>query len=62
MAAFVVLGAEVYLGVGLVVALVFAVIGLPRAMHPVTWGARVLILPGGALLWPYLLTRWRSTR
>jgi len=53
--------AALYGAAGLAVALGFVTIGLARVMPhagPVTLGARVLILPGTALLWPWVLRRW----
>lgn len=53
--------AGVYLGLGLVFALVFVTRGVDR-IDPVaadgTRGFRILILPGATLLWPLLLRRW----
>jgi len=51
---------EIYLGLGLVFALWFALSGA-RRLDPAagrgTWGFRVLLVPGAALLWPLLLPR-----
>jgi hypothetical protein len=50
-----------YAVVGAVTALAFATFGIARVLPagtPVTLGARVLLLPGAALLWPYVLLRW----
>jgi hypothetical protein len=48
-----------YAALGLVTAVAFVTIGVtrvqPAAMSP---GARILILPGVAALWPYVLLRW----
>ena len=50
-----------YLAVGAVFALPFALAGAkrmdPHAAHG-SWGFRLLILPGTAALWPLLLCRW----
>ena len=50
-----------YLGVGLVFAIPFVLVGAgridPAARHG-TWGFRLLILPGAAALWPLLAWRW----
>jgi hypothetical protein len=57
----IVAGVELYGALGLCVALGFVTLGLPRAMPgagPVTWGARLLLLPGAAVLWPWVLGRW----
>jgi hypothetical protein len=50
-----------YAAAGLPVALAFVAFGLRYVLPPgtpVTVGARVLLLPGAALLWPYVLWRW----
>ena len=48
-----------YAALGLVTAVAFVTFGVtrvqPAAMSP---GARILILPGVAALWPYVLLRW----
>ncbi|HXW26830.1 MAG TPA: hypothetical protein VEK73_18960 [Xanthobacteraceae bacterium] len=54
-----------YAVVGAVTAVAFAAFGLARVLPPgtpVTVGARVLFLPGAALLWPYVLLRWVKAR
>jgi len=54
-------GVGLYALIGLGVALGFVTIGILHAMPqagPVTWGARVLLLPGAAVLWPLVLRRW----
>ena len=51
---------ELYGAAGLLVGLGFVSIGIHRAMPhagPVTWGGRILLLPGAALLWPWVLSR-----
>lgn len=57
--------AAAYLGVGLLFALGFALrlAGRldPAARHG-TWGFRILIVPGAALLWPLLLVRLATRR
>jgi hypothetical protein len=54
--------AAAYAGVGLVFALGFVTWGAGR-IDPVardaTRGFRIAILPGAALLWPWLAWRWR---
>ncbi len=54
----------VYAAVGLAVALVFvatAVTHVLAAPAPVSPGARALLIPGAALLWPLVLARmWRT--
>lgn len=52
-----------YLAIGLVFGLWFVATGLPRfdpAAESAPWGFRLLILPGSAALWPYLIHRIRS--
>jgi len=59
----IVAGMVLYGALGLAVALGFVTVGLHRAMPhagPVTWGARLLILPGAAVLWPWILRRWAA--
>lgn len=61
-AAVIVLGTiGVYAAVGLVVGTAFVTRGIDRSLDPpadVSLGARILILPGAAALWPYVLKRW----
>ena len=51
-----------YFGVGIVFALAFALgNGAQRidpAAHGATPGFRLIIIPGSAIFWPYLLLRW----
>ena len=48
-----------YAGIGAITALAFVAFGVTRVQPgPVTLGARILILPGAAALWPYVLARW----
>jgi hypothetical protein len=50
---------------GAVIALAFVTFGIARVLPagtPVTPGARVLLFPGAALLWPYVLLRWVKAR
>ena len=54
-----------YAVVGAVSALAFVTFGIARVLPagtPVTLGARVLLLPGAVLLWPYVLLRWVKAR
>lgn len=55
--------AGIYLAVGLVFGVAFVLVGAaridPAAQHG-SWGFRLLILPGSALLWPLLWHRWHS--
>jgi hypothetical protein len=48
-----------YAGTGVAVALAFAAFGVTRVQGAaMSLGARILILPGAAALWPYVLWRW----
>lgn len=58
-----VLAVVAYLAIGAAFALLFATRGVQRVDPDAvegTWGFRVLILPGAALLWPYLALRWAN--
>ncbi|NNC88420.1 MAG: hypothetical protein HKN82_08185 [Akkermansiaceae bacterium] len=51
----------IYLLAGLVIAVPFAWLGAKRidpSAADGTWGFKLLIIPGGAIFWPYLLMRW----
>src|SRR5262245_34706135 len=51
----------VYFALGLVFAVVFSVAGAGRidpSARGGPWGFRLLIVPGAAIFWPYLLLRW----
>lgn len=53
--------AGLYLGIGLVFAIPFVLVGVLRMdphARPGSWGFRLLILPGTVALWPLLLCRW----
>ena len=51
---------------GVAVATAFLVFGVTRVLPepvPVSTGARILLFPGAAALWPYVLVRWlKSSR
>jgi hypothetical protein len=48
-----------YAVTGVITGVGFAVFGVKRVQPmPVTIGARILIVPGAAALWPYVLMRW----
>jgi hypothetical protein len=48
-----------YAAFGLIAALAFVAFGVTRVQPaPMSVGARILILPGAAALWPYVLVRW----
>jgi hypothetical protein len=52
-----------YAAAGAVTAVAFAAFGVTRVQPaPVSLGARLLILPGAAALWPYVLVRWLRAR
>jgi hypothetical protein len=57
-------GFALYVAVGVVTALAFVAFGVTQVQPaPVTLGARILLLPGAAALWPIVLARWlRSVR
>jgi hypothetical protein len=54
-------GLALYAAAGFGVGLAFVTAGVSRVL-PDAWaftpGARLLILPGAAALWPYVLLRW----
>jgi hypothetical protein len=57
--------ALLYLAVGFVTAVPFVIFGASRVLPdpaPLTVGARVMLLPGATLLWPYVLARWLGVR
>ena len=58
----IILGAAgIYLLVGFMVAVPFAFLGAKKidpSAAAGTWGFKVLIIPGTAVFWPYLLMRW----
>jgi hypothetical protein len=48
---------------GFVTALAFVMRGVTQVLPhpaPVTVGARILLIPAAAALWPYVLYRWRN--
>ena len=58
-------GLAVYAAVGLVATVAFVAFGVSQALPepaPVTVGARILLLPGAAVLWPLVLGRWLRSR
>lgn len=51
----------VYFAAGVLFAVVLVATGLPRidaATQGMPWSARLLILPGIAMLWPLMLVKW----
>jgi len=52
-----------YVAIGLATALAFVLFGVTQVQPaPVTVGARILLLPGAAALWPLILSRWLKSR
>ncbi len=54
-----------YFAIGIMVATAFALVGAPRLADPpapVSTGARLLLAPGAALLWPLIVRRWLAIR
>ena len=48
-----------YFAAGLLIGLAFVIIGVAQVqVMPVTLGARILLLPGATVLWPFVLSRW----
>jgi hypothetical protein len=50
-----------YAAAGIAIGLAFVAVGVTRVLPepmPVTLGARILLFPGAAALWPYVLMRW----
>lgn len=58
-------GLALYVLIGVVTAAAFGIFGVTQVLPhstTVTAGARVLLLPGAAALWPYVLYRWLTSR
>jgi len=58
-------GLAAYAAAGAITALAFVSVGIARVLPqpmPVSLGARILLLPGSAALWPYILIRWCKAR
>jgi hypothetical protein len=52
-----------YALLGIVTAVAFVSFGVTQVLpYSMTIGARVLVLPGAAALWPYVLVRWLKSR
>lgn len=54
-------GLALYAATGLLFAAAFVTVGIGRvdhAAHGAPWGFRLLIIPGAAALWPWMLARW----
>jgi hypothetical protein len=62
----VLLALALYAAAGVAIAAAFLVFGVTRVLPepaPVTLGARIVLFPGAAALWPYVLIRWlKSSR
>ncbi len=57
------IGSACYVAVGLVAGLAFVAAGVTAVQGaPVTIGARILLLPAAAALWPLVLVRWFRAR
>lgn len=53
----------VYFSIGLAAAVAFVTVGATQVTHcSLTTGARILILPGSTVFWPYVLRRWLKSR
>jgi hypothetical protein len=58
-------GVALYALPGIVTAVAFVIFGLSQVLPhsaTVTVGARIILLPGAAALWPYVLIRWMKSR
>jgi hypothetical protein len=56
-------GLGLYALLGLVTAISFVSFGVTQILpYSMTLGARILVLPGAAALWPYVLVRWLRSR
>ena len=52
-----------YALLGIVIAVAFVSFGVTQVLpYSMTIGARILVLPGAAALWPYVLVRWLTAR
>jgi hypothetical protein len=57
-------GLALYALCGIITGVAFVTVGIAQVLPhaSVTAPARILWLPGAAILWPYVLTRWRQSR
>jgi len=65
MAAILLSAVALYVAAGIATGLAFVLFGVTQVFpHPVsvTPGARIVLLPGAALLWPLVLRRWLKSR
>ena len=54
-----------YVLAGVITAVAFVIFGVTQVLPhstTVTTGARILLLPGAAALWPFVLFRWLKSR
>jgi hypothetical protein len=54
-----------YVAVGVVIGIAFVLSGITRVLDhptPVSPGARVLLFPASAALWPLVLRRWMKSQ
>jgi hypothetical protein len=62
----VLIGLAFYAAAGVAIGIAFVTFGVTRVLPeptPATIGARILLFPGAAALWPYVLIRWlKSSR
>ena len=60
------IGLAIYAAAGVAIGIAFVAFGVSRVLPEpttVTIGARILLFPGAAALWPYVLIRWlKSSR
>ena len=57
-------GLGLYALIGIVTGIAFVTVGVAQVLPhtTVTVPARILWLPGAAIMWPYVLMRWRKAR
>lgn len=56
-------GLALYVGLGVVTAIAFVSFGVTTVTRvSMTVGARILLLPGTTVLWPYVVSRWLKAR
>lgn len=56
--------ATLYIAAGIAIGIAFVLFGVTRVLEhpaPVSVGARILLFPASAALWPLVLTRWLRT-
>jgi hypothetical protein len=56
--------AALYVAAGIAIGIAFVLFGVTRVLEhpaPVSAGARILLFPASAALWPLVLTRWLRT-